>query len=107
MQQDSSTEWRRSKFRAFAVILGFGLSIVGLAPQGVWILFGSDQLAIPWALPIWFLIVVTACYAVATRSRLRSDIALCSLWAFSILNAAGCARWVDGFDKSTGGRGFL
>jgi len=75
MHQDSSTEWRRSKSRAFAVILGFGLGIVGLAPQGVWILFGSDQLAIPWALPIWFCIVVTTCYAVATRSKLRSNIA--------------------------------
>jgi hypothetical protein len=107
MYQDSPNEWRRSKFRVFAVILGFGLALVGLAPQGIWILFGSDQPAILWGLPIWICIVVTACYAVATRSKVRSNIALCFLWAFSILNAAGCARWVDGFEKATGGRGFL
>ena len=107
MQKESPNQWRRSKCRTFAVLLGFGLAMIGLAPQGVWILFASDQPAILWALPIWFCIVVVACYAVSTRSKLRSDIALYSLWAFSILNAAGCARWVDGFDKSTGGRGFL
>jgi uncharacterized membrane protein len=89
-----------------AVILGFGLAIVGLAPQGVWILFGSDKLAIPWALPIWFCIVLSTCYALATRSKFRSNIALGILWAFYILNTAGCARWFDAMDKSMGGRGF-
>jgi hypothetical protein len=87
--------------------MGFGLAIVGLAPQGVWILFGSGQLAIPWALPIWSCLVVAALYALATRYKYRSNITLWSLWSFAILNAAGCARWIDGMDKSMGGGGFL
>lgn len=66
--------------RVFAVILGVVLAIIGVAPQGLWILFTSHQPAILWALPIWVCIVVTACYALATRSKFRSNIALWSLW---------------------------
>jgi hypothetical protein len=107
MKDDSPDEWQRSTARVFAVILGFGLAMIGLAPQGLLILFGIHESAILLALPIWILIVAVACYAVATRSKRRSDIALYCLWAFSILNAAGCARWLDGFDKSTGGSGLF
>jgi hypothetical protein len=107
MYQDSSNEWRRSKLRAFSVILGWGLAMIGFAPQGFCFLFGLYEPAILLALPVWVCIVVTACFAVATRSKVKSDIALYSLWSFSILNAAGCARWIDEMDKSMGGRGFL
>ena len=107
MEEDVTVPPRRSKLRAFAVLLGLAISGISLAPIGLWILFDVGAVSILWAVAIWSVLIAAACYALIDKDRFGSNIALYSLWAFSILNFSGCARGLDALDRSTGGSGFF